>query len=79
MLGGWLLGLVGLLTMKDGIKGLLTIFGSVAGVDIKPISLVYLALMFFCWLWAVGDAASSSKRMVPKKVDRPTPPADFDF
>jgi len=72
----WLGGLIGFYTLPGGIKGLLNSLFSPSGGEIVPITFLFLAMVVFSWLWSVSSISAATKKMAPRKIDRPLPPSE---
>lgn len=77
MLIGVVLGWAVTLSLPNGLGELLKSMSRPA--DPNPLIFLTLPVAVGSHLWSMFDAAATSKRLTPKKINRPTPPSDRDF
>jgi len=73
----WIGGLIGLYLLPGGIKGMLSaLFNPRDGTELVPLSFMFMAMVVFAWLWSITNIGASTKKMAPRKIDRPMPPTE---
>ncbi|QYK53806.1 MAG: hypothetical protein KF824_02675 [Fimbriimonadaceae bacterium] len=79
MFAMWIGGLIGFYLTPGGVAAVRNLFGTPAqgaASEGNPLGFAFLAVTVFAWLWSVSNINGSTKRMAPRKIDRPTPPPE---
>lgn len=82
MLACWIIGLVLLLVIPNGLAGVFGILGikkNGAIMPFNPFMLLPIGMIFVAIIWSVADAAQSSPSAVSRTVEKPVPPVDKPF
>ncbi|MBS1721480.1 MAG: hypothetical protein JSS66_00570 [Armatimonadetes bacterium] len=77
-LGLWLIGVIAMLAIPNGLSGMPALFGRKA-VPFNPVVFVPMFFSAAAWLMAITDASSKAKSMPARMIQRPLPPVDKDF
>jgi len=78
-LGVWLLVLLWLYSIPEGVPGLTRLFGGRTDVEFNPAVMAPLFVVSVCWIASIAMAVSAGKAVSRREIPHPIPPVDKEF